>query len=411
MLVSFAVSLYVIRYLGPADFGLLSYAISFSSLFAFIATLGIENIAVREILKFPEKVGTYLGTAFFLRLIGAAIVLIVVVLALLINGESAYNSSLILIITAGTVFQSIYVLDYYFQARLQIKYTTIILFVSVIASSIVKLILIYLQAGLIYFAGVQTLEIIIAAAGYTSLIPKVKKVTGSWKFSSEIATSLLKISWPIILASIMVSFYSRIDQVLIQNMLDSYQTGIFAAAVKISELPFFVPVAVCTALFPAIVNAKLTSETIYLSRIQKLYDLMALIALSFAIPVTIFSEQIIWLLYSDKYQGAGIVMAIYVWAAVFSFLGVASSQYLLAENLLKISFYRTAIGLVLNIVLNIFLIQAYGISGAAIATLISYSAPIFALYLFKSTREQANMMIRALFLINVTKEAIKRILK
>jgi len=90
---------------------------------------------------------------------------------------------------------------------------------------------------------------------------------------------------------------------------------------------------------------------------------------------------------------------------------VASSQYLISENLTKLSFYRTLIGMIINVLLNIFLIPRYGINGAAFATLVSYTLATFSIGISKSTYKQMIMMIKAVLLINILKEFYKYVIK
>ena len=76
------VGVYVARYLGPSQFGGLSYAISFAGLFGAISDLGLEGIVVRNLVAFPEKRDLYLGTAFWLKLTGSFIMLGVIAIAI-----------------------------------------------------------------------------------------------------------------------------------------------------------------------------------------------------------------------------------------------------------------------------------------------------------------------------------------
>jgi Na+-driven multidrug efflux pump len=82
------------------------------------------------------------------------------------------------------------------------------------------------------------------------------------------------------------------------------------------------------------------------------------------------------------------VLQIYIWAGVFTFLGVASFKWLVTENLQQYSFYVLAIGAVINIGSNLLLIPIYGINGAAVATFISYGVGSYAgLAFFKKSRK------------------------
>ena len=191
--------------------------------------------------------------------------------------------------------------------------------------------------------------------------------------------------------------YMRIDQVMIRNMMSDEAVGYYSAAVRICEAWYFIPVTLCISIFPAIVNSKNISVEIYNNRMQKLYDLLTWLAIGIAIPVTIFSAQIIQLLFGNEYSQASPVLTIYIWAGVSVFLNVASSQYLINENLTKLSFVRTFIGMVLNVVLNFILIPVYGIIGSAVATLISYTIVTFALFYHTQFSLQFKMMMRSLF--------------
>jgi O-antigen/teichoic acid export membrane protein len=186
---------------------------------------------------------------------------------------------------------------------------------------------------------------------------------------------------------------------MVKKLLDDQQVGYYAAAAKLSEAWYFIPMAISTSLFPAIVNAKKVSEKIYQDRMQKLYDLLAWIAIAIAIPVTFFSDMIVKILLGPEYLPSAPVLTIYIWAGVSAFLGVASSQYLINENLTKLSFYRTLIGMIVNVILNFALIPRYGIVGSAVATLISYSLATFSIGISGKTFLQLKMMLKSIFMI------------
>ena len=191
------------------------------------------------------------------------------------------------------------------------------------------------------------------------------------RFNKLTAVSLLKDSWPLIFSGMVIAVYMRIDQVMIKEMMNSEAVGQYAAAVRISEAWYFIPMVIASSLFPAIVNAKKQSEELYYARLQKLYDLMVWMAIAIALPMTFLSDWVVNLLYGSQYNQSGSVLMIHIWAGVFVFLGVAFSKYLTIENLTKKMFYRTFLGAILNIILNYFLIPKYGIKGAAVATLLS----------------------------------------
>ena len=402
-LIAFLVGVYVVRYLGPEGFGDLSFAISFVGLFATIAALGLDSIVVRELVNDHSRRDELLGSVFYLRIIGALIAIVLTITTAFILKESYFNIILIAIIVTSTLFQSINVVEYYFQSIVQSKFNVYVQSSSLILASIIKVILVLINAPLIYFATVYVIEFIFLSAGYY-MVYKINnlKIT-NWRFKLDTAIVLLKDSWPLILSGVVISIYMKIDQVMIKNILNSEELGYYAIAVKLSEAWYFVPVAICASLFPAIINAKHISEKLYLSRLQKLYDILAWLAIGIAIPVTFMTDFIITILFGTKFLPAAPVLTIYIWAGIATFLGVASSQYLIIENLTKLAFYRTLMGMILNVILNLLLIPKYGIAGSALATLISYSLAVFSIVFFSSSRQQFYLMIRSLLFINLLK--------
>jgi O-antigen/teichoic acid export membrane protein len=408
MLISFVVTIYVVRYLGPENFGIISYAMSFAALFSAFAILGLESIIIRELVKFPEKRDELLGTGFWLRTIGAVVSIIVIITTLLIIKEKFSLSLFILIAAASHFFQSFQIIDYFFRAKVQAKYSVYAQFTAMFLSSVFKVVLILTSAPLIYFVIAFSVEFVFAAAGFVLAYKTNKLSIFNWHFSKMLAKELMKDSWPLILSGIMVSLYMRIDQVMLKYMMDEKSVGYYAAAVRLSEAWYFIPVAICNSLFPAIVNAKKVNEVFYQNRMQKLYDLLAFIAIMIALPVTFFSNQIITILYGNEFISSAPVLTIYIWAGVAVFLGVASSQYLINENLTKFSFFRTALGTVSNVILNFILIPLYGITGSALATLISYSVATFSIGFSKRTYKQTWMMIKSIFFFSYINFGMKK---
>ncbi len=396
--VSLFVGIYVARYLGPERFGLLSYALSFVGIFVALATLGLDEVVVRELIKTPEQREKILGTSFLLKLVGTLLMWAAILVAIPLTENDLQTNILIIIIAFGTVFQAFNVIDLNFQAKVKSKYVVHAQFIQLIISSIVKIILVVNEAPLIWFASVYSLDVIVLAMGLVFAYLYNGDNIFSWKWSFETSKYLLHDSWPLILAGVVISVYMKIDQVMIKEMLGAKEVGLYAAAVKLSEAWYFIPMAIASSLFPAIINAKVYQKEVYYQRLQKLYDLMVWIAIAIALPTTFLSTLVVEFLYGKEYLGSSSVLIIHIWTAVFVFLGVASSKYLLAENFIKKTFYRTFIGALLNIIMNYYLIGIIGIQGAAISTLVSH---FFAAYFYdildKDLRIMFIMKTKSLF--------------
>ncbi len=389
------VGVYVARYLGPERFGILSYAMSVVALFSVFSTLGLDGILVRELIKSPERQNELLGTAFILKLAGTGLALLLLSVILYITGISGQDGSIILIIAVGLIFQSFNVIQFYFEANVLAKFVAVSQIVSWVAISIIKVVFVLLRLPLVYFAWLIILESLIVAIGLSIIYCRNDFRILRWTFGFKTATALLKNCWPLILSGIAVTLYMKIDQVMIRNMLNAEAVGQYAAAVRLSEALYFVPTVIIASLFPAMVNAKKTSEELYRQRLMRMFSLMVCISVPLSLFFTFFSRHIVTFLYGEEFLEAGLVLAIHIWASISVFLGIVSSKHLLVENFMKISFLRVLIGGFSNLLLNCILIPRYGIKGAAIATGLSYTFAVFFVILIPKTREHGFMMLRS----------------
>jgi O-antigen/teichoic acid export membrane protein len=400
-------TIFVARYLGPEKFGILNYALSFVFLFSAFSTLGLDGIVIRNFVKNKEKRDVLLGTTFILKLCGAGIVIILLLFGVQFTSNDNLTNIYIFIIGAATVFQSFNVIDFYYQSIVQSKYVVYSNIITLCFSSLLKLYFIFIEASLLWFVIMFLIDSIVLSAGLLFYYLKRHSVV-KWKFSQEVAKKLLLDSWPLILSGVFVSIYMKVDQVMIKEMLNIAENGKYAAAVKISELWYFVPTVITASLFPAIVKSKEMGTVIYNTRLQQLYDFMFLLSVAFALPMTFLSDWLIIFLYGEAFNEAGEILKIHVWAGVFVAFGLARGKWLIIENLQKYSIYYLFAGALANIALNIILIPNFGILGAAIATFVSYGistyiAPIF----FKETRDTFIMQTKSITLYSTFARIIK----
>lgn len=397
IVVALLVGVYVARYLGPVRFGLLRYSSSFVGLFTALANLGLDSIVVRELVNLPECKDEIFGTAFMLKVAGTILMWIAIAAAIPFTHNDCQTNILVIIIAFAVIFQAFNVIDFNYQAEVKSKYVVYTQLISLVISSITKLVFIWIAAPLVWFACVFLLDAVVRAIGLTTMYLQNTGKVWYWKWRWQTARVLLRDSWPLILSSMAISVYMKIDQVMIKEMLDAEQVGHYAAAVRLSEAWYFVPMAITSSVFPAIINAKKQSEELYYKRLQKLYNLMVWLAVAIALPTTFLAPWVIRVFYGDAFSPASGVLSIHIWAGLFVFLGVASGKWYLMENYIKKNLYRTSLGMTANIVGNLILIPLYGIYGAAIATLLSQlSANLGYDFIDKQTYPSLKLKINAL---------------
>lgn len=367
------VGIWVARYLGPEQFGLFSYAGAFTALFSAIATLGLDGIVIRDIVRYPELKDEILGTTFILKLFGGIAAFVMTIVAImLIRPNNHYIQWLVGVIALGTIFQAFDIIDIWFQAKVRCRFSVLAKNAAFIIVTIIKIFLLFFKAPLLAFAWVGTIEIIIAAGGLLLAYRTSGGFISTWKSSRKLGISLLNDSWPLIFSSIVIMIYMRIDQVMLGEMVGSSEVGVYSAAVRLAEAWYFIPMAVVSSTFPSVVAARQESEELFYSRLQKLYNIMALLAYLVAVPVTFLAVPIVKYLFGAAYIKAAPMLAILIWAGMFTNLGVARSSFLTAMNWTRIHFVTVFFGCLINVALNILLIPSYGGMGAVVASCVAY---------------------------------------
>ena len=305
------------------------------------------------------------------------------------------------------VLQAFNIIDSYFQAKVQAKWVMRVQIISNILSAGLKLLFIVLGLTLKWFVFALVIDAALLALGYIYVYQKNGGSVFNWKFNGTTAKYLLKQAWPLAFAAVLVSIYMKIDQLMVEHYLGADALGIYATVVALSESWYFMPVAIVTSIFPAIMNAKRDDTQRYQKRMQNLYDLMVWLSLSVAILMTFASPLVYKIFYTPEFWPGANVLTVHIRAGVFVFLGSASGQFLIAEGYTKLALWRTGMGAMVNIILNIYWIPKYGIMGAAIATLVAYFTATFFILLIPKTRHQAIMMLKSLFLITAFKKIKK----
>ena len=377
MIVNLIVGIYVARYLGPLRFGILSYATSFVGIFSVVATLGLDKIAVREFIDHPQNRETILGTLFVTKLFGALFVMGLIFLTLLITHNDTYTKLIILLIATGLLFQSFHAIDFYFQSQVTSKYAVFAHFFQITLSASAKTILVLRGADLVWFGVVILFDSITLAWGLVYFFClQLKNKLKRWRFDSTLARRLLGESWPIALSGIVVTVYMKIDQIMIKEMLNAEAVGLYAVAVRLSEVWYFFPGVVMKSLFPAIIRLKNSNSTAYNTMLQQLHDMLFSVAFLIALFLFFFSRDIILFLFGENYLDAGRLLAVHVWAGIFVFPGNVRAHLVIIENKQLVALLFRTIGAVLNICLNFILIPRIGVIGAAWATLAAYIIPV-----------------------------------
>lgn len=391
------VGVWVARYLGPEKFGLFNYATAIVALFTAVATLGLNNIVVRDLVKNPENASTTMGTAFLLQLVGGVLAFILALIAVTVMRPDDTTARVIVAIFGfAMVFKATDVVRYWFESKVQSKYTVLVENAVFLVFAAIKVILVLTAAPLITFVWIVLAEAALVALLLLAVYMQQGHALRSWRYQYIRAKSLLSDSWPLILSGLAAMVYMRTDQIMLGQILGDDAVGVYSAAARISEVWYFIPISIVSSVFPEIVRLKATNEALYLSRLQTLYDAMIALAVFMAIIVTLLSPTIINILYGENYSNSASILSIQIWAGVFVTMGISRGPWVIAEGLQGYTYRYIALAMAVNIACNTMLIPQYGPIGASISSVIAQATTaIIAPSLFSRTRVSVKMLLKS----------------
>jgi len=387
MLLSIVIGALTARYLGPSNYGSLNYTASFVTFFTSIATLGMEGVIIKKMVAEPDAEGNFLGGCMLLRL-GSSVLssIAIVLIVFFLNPDDKYKMLLAFLQSLQLIFQSVYILDSWFQRYFKSKYVSIGKIIAYLVVSGYKIILLSTAKSVAWFAFANSLNSLVIAV---LLFIFYKKDQGPhMKADISRGKFVLKDSYHYILSGLMVALYSQMDKIMIGKMLTDTAVGLYTTATTICNMWIFVPTALISSFRPTVMELKQAGDAEqYELRLRQLYSAVIWLCIAFSVIICVAAPLVIRILYGEAYMGAVPALRIAIWFETFSMIGTVRGVWILCENRNKYVKYYLAIGAVCNLILNACMIPVWGIEGAAFATLItqvitSLVAPSF----FKETK-------------------------
>ena len=288
-------TIWMARYLGPSQFGLFNYAAAFVALFSPFASVGIDSILVRDLLRESDRARiTSMGTAFVMRFVGGWIaVCLALTVNLFVRPGDGMCQVLVTLSAIGLVAQSADVIDFWFQSRLQSRIVVLARGVSFLVIALARVGFLVGRFPLIYFAAAALVELMLSALGLFFAFKRSGESAIQWKYSWERTVEFLRDGWPLAFSMLAILIYLKIGQVMVGNILGDRAVGNYSAAVRLAEVWFFVPTAIGSSIFPSIMRAKAHSKERYRSRLQLSYNVMSLGSVMIAAGLSLFSPTII----------------------------------------------------------------------------------------------------------------------
>lgn len=395
-IVALLINMLTARYLGPSNFGLITYAASLVAFVLPIMQLGFSNVLVQEIVNDPDTEGAIIGTSITLSLISSVCCIIgIASFAFVANPNEPTTVLVCFLYSLILLFQACDHIEFWYQANLVSKYTSIISLVSYVVVSAYKVFLLVTAKSVYWFALSNALDYALISIGGIALYRKLggQKLSFSWELGKRVFSR----SKHYILSSMMVTVFAQTDKIMIKMMINEAATGYYGAAVACAGMTSFVFSAIIDSFRPSIFEGLKEGNNAFGHRLTMLYSIVIYLSLLQSIFMTILSKWIVHILYGSAYSPAIGALQIVVWYSTFSYLGSVRNIWILANNMQKHLWKINMSGAMANVVLNAILIPIMGINGAAVASLITqFFTNVIVGYIIKPIRPNNKILVDAL---------------
>jgi len=369
-LLSLVIGMLTARYLGPAKYGLINYAASLTAFFLPFMQLGLNSILVQEIINKPDEEGKTLGTSIVMCLCSSVLCILgILAFSLIVNTNERDTVIICVLYSSILIFQAVEMIRYWFQAKLLSKYISIVMLVAYLIVSVYRIFLLVTGKSVYWFAFVNAFDSILIAI---SLLFIYKRLGGQkLVFSFSSAKNMLSRSHYFIISSLMITVFAQTDKIMLKLFLGEESTGYYSAAVTCASYLGFVFTAILDSARPSVLESKKSDHKLFENKMIQLYSIVVFLSLLQCILMSVFSNEIISVLYGSEYKSASGVLKLVVWYLTFSYVGGVRSIWILAENQQKYLWIINLSGAIGNVVLNSVLIPLWGMYGAALASILT----------------------------------------
>lgn len=399
---TFVTTMLVTRYLGPTDYGKLTYIYSYIQLFIPICAMGMNDIIVKELVENKQDNDKILGSATLIRLISSIISMVLSVLIVSVFNDSKLYTTIASLQSLSLLFQSFEGIMYYYQSRLLSKKTGIVYAVSYILTALFRLYCIYTNKDIRWFGFAMSLDFVVLAV---LLLGIYYFDNNKLSVSISYMKRLLSKSYHYIFAGIMVVLYGKVtDTMLLGRMINETSVGYYSAAVTLCNAWPFILTAIIDSASPIIIDLYSNNKQQFYKRLKQLYASIFYVGVVVALFITLLSDLIITILYGKDYMPASLPLKIACWSTAFAYIGVSRTIWIQCENKVRYETLISFLGAITSIVLNYFLIRQFGINGAAIALVLTQMLTNFIfLFFIRDLRENAKLILDAIMLKDVLK--------
>ena len=396
----FVVDVLMAKHLGVENFGLYSFVFAIFLILGVLPRFGLESVLVRE------KINGHLDRArmsdvLVVRFIGGTVAVVLFLAFAFGNPNLSPYSSMLLYLSLGFWAISLAVFEPMMQSEERFVALAVSQSLVVLVGAAVKVVLIVMDASVGAFWLAILAEVVTGALITLVFLTRIGLVPKPQFRRSGVSSMMLE-GAPILMASLSVIAFMRLDQVMLAYFQNTTSVGYYSAALRVSESLFVIATLMSVVLFPRILQMRERDPDAYERMFVLLLRGFFVLGFILAILVGFFAKDIINLLFGAKYSASTLLLQLHCWVLVPAFWGTITHRWIVAEKLARFELIRTGIGLAMNFALNLMLIPIYGAAGACIATLVSQSVAYIAVnFMFAQLRPLARLQLMAIIPISV----------
>lgn len=375
--------IYAARLIGSGEFGVFSYALGIVSIFSLFSDIGLTPLLTRELARSDEvkrerNVRSIINLKAILLILSFALVILVSPFVSKIPEANSILPLVALLVFLDNIRSfgfSVIRADNKMEKESKIEIVTEII------TAIAGITIIYFNPTV---NGLVTGYLIGSATGVFLIITAMRKLLKNLfsNFDKNGILEMFKMASPYALVGIFGMFMTNIDTYIIGFFLNASYVGLYAAALRPVGIIYLVPTFLSGAIFPIMNRFHIEKNETGLNRVLE-NGIIATLAI--AIPITIggiiMGGSLMYNLFGDGYKGSIEAFKILLITTLPIFPGVIMGFFLISKGIRKAPVKATALGALVNVVLDILLIPKYGIEGSAITTLFAQLIMNFILFI------------------------------
>ena len=367
----FLTSVYVVRYLGPSNFGELSYIQAFYTVVSFLGVLGTTEILSRELSLGNRCKSEFISAVIIVRVVGTLIASILTIGVSLYQGWQGFQNILAFSILLTMLINITDMNQTVLFVEKKASWISVSRFIGSIFSNIFKIFLVTHEASLDFFLIPLLIDSILIGAATFVCLNKLKYSVKLKLPSIETLGFLLKKSLPLGASMFLISLHLRIDQLMLKELMTANDLGQYSVAVRLIEMFYIVPTAIAANFLPYLVQLNRDDPGKFKEAIKT--GLFYCIWAGIIVATVLFfsSNVIISIIFGDEFNDSAVNLRFLGICFLFVAVGTVGGLWQTVEDKQKYRFYIQLFGLFTNIFLNVILIKSIGTLGAALSTIIT----------------------------------------